>query len=188
MRRHDAASVAEAFADICLRWGSPEVVCMDNGTEFSNAIVESLFQVFGTTVRTGAVRHPQSQGAAELFNCTLLTLIRKTLPNSADWKQDLKWLLFYYNTCPHGSTHLPLMEAMFRWQPRSFIVDSPDTDLLLSERIIRLSQRSAAIRDYIEEELSRRDFVSDPSENPYRPDDLVQVLRPRPPPEVLGAE
>ena len=38
--------------------------------------------------------------------------------------------------------------------------------------------RSAAIRDYIEEELSRRDFVSDPRENPYRPDDPVQLLRP----------
>ena len=154
------------------------MVRIDNGTEFSNAIVESLFQVFGTTVRTGAVRHPQSQGAAERFNRTLLTLIRKTLANSADWKQDLKLLLFYYNTRPHGSTHLPPMEAMFGWQPRSFIVDSPDTDLLLSEWVIRLSKRSAAIHDYIEEELSRRDFVSDPRENPYRPDDPVQLLRP----------
>ena len=86
--------------------------------------------------------------------------------NSADWKQDLKLLLFYYNTRPHGSTHLPPMEAMFGWQPRSFIVDSPDTDLLLSEWVIRLSKRSAAICDYIEEELSRRDFVSDLRENP----------------------
>ena len=120
VRRHDAASVAEAFADICLRWGSPEVVRMDNGTEFSNAIVESLFQVFGTTVCIGAVRHLQSQGTAERFNRTLLTLIRKTLANSADWKQDLKLMLFYYNTRPHGSTHLPPLEAMFGWQPRSF--------------------------------------------------------------------
>ena len=98
--RHDAASVAEAFVDICLRWGSLEVVRMDNGTEFSNAIVESLFQVFGTTVRTGAVRHPQSQGAAERFNRTLLTLIRKTLANSADWKQELKLLLFTTTRVP----------------------------------------------------------------------------------------
>ena len=144
----------------------------------SNAIVASLFQVFGTTVRTGAIRHSQSQGAAERFNRTLLILIRKTLANSADRKQDLKLLLYYYNTRPHGSTNLPPMETMFGWQPRSFIVNSPDTDLLLSEWVIRLSKRSAAIRDYIEEEFSRRDFVSDPSKNPYRPDDPVQLLRP----------
>ena len=31
---------------------------------------------------------------------------------------------------------------------------------------------------HAQEDISRRDFVSDPSENPYRPDDPVQLLRP----------
>ena len=70
-------------------------------------------------VRSG-IRSHKAQG---VINRTLITLIRKTLVNSADWKQDLKLLLFYYNTRPHGSTHLPPMETMFGWQPRSFIVD-----------------------------------------------------------------
>ena len=93
------------------------------------------------------------------------------LANSADWKQDLKLLLFYYNTRPHGSTHLPPMEAMFGWQPRSFIVDSPDTDLLLSEWVIRLSKRSAAIRDYIEEEL--RVVISSPTPERTLTDQII---------------
>ena len=60
------------MTDVCLKWGSPEVVCMANGTKFVNGIVESLVRVFGTKVRTGAVRHPQSQGSAERFNRTFV--------------------------------------------------------------------------------------------------------------------
>ena len=53
-------------------------------------------------MRHGAVGHPQSKGAAERFNRTLLTLIRKTV-QSRDWRVDLDMLLFYYRTRPHRS-------------------------------------------------------------------------------------
>ena len=61
-RHHDAVSVASAFSTLCLRWGAPDVVRVDNGTEFRNAVVESLFRLLGVRVRSGAVHHPQSQG------------------------------------------------------------------------------------------------------------------------------
>ena len=62
VRAHDGQSVTEAVTKVCLKWGSLEVVRMDNGTEFVNGIVESLFRVFGTTVRTGAVRKSPVSG------------------------------------------------------------------------------------------------------------------------------
>ena len=79
LRRHDASSVASAFASMCMRWGAPDIVRMDNGTEFCNAVVDALFRLLGVRVRTGAVRHPQSQGSAERLNRTILGLIRKVL-------------------------------------------------------------------------------------------------------------
>ena len=51
LRQHGAASVAAAFTVLCLRWGAPDVVGMDNGTEFVNAIVESLFRLLGIRSR-----------------------------------------------------------------------------------------------------------------------------------------
>ena len=96
---------------MCLRWGAPEVVRLDNGTEFSNAIVESLFRLLGVCVNTGAVRHPQSQGAVERVNRTLLGLIRKVLDSSSNWREDLDILLHYYRNRPH--TQL----AYRRWRP-----------------------------------------------------------------------
>ena len=107
LRRHDAECVAAAFTTICCRWGPPDIVRMDNGTEFRNAICDALFQQFGVEVRTGAVRHPQSQGAAERMNRTLITLMRKVLLEASDWKSELELL-----TTGRART---LQPALHRW-------------------------------------------------------------------------
>ena len=93
LARHDASPVAKAFTALCNLWGPPNVVHMDNGSEFRNALVESVFKYFGVRVKTGAVRHPQSQGTAERFNRTLLGLIRKLDDKSSSWRNDLDILL-----------------------------------------------------------------------------------------------
>ena len=77
LARHDASGVTKAFTALCNLWGSPKVVRIDNGSEFRNVLVESVFKCFGVRVKTGAVRHPQSQRTAECFNRALLGLIRK---------------------------------------------------------------------------------------------------------------
>ena len=95
LERHDANSVAAAFFNMCCDFGAPRVARCGNGTEFRNAIVAALFEGFGVAVAHGAVRHPQSQGAAECFNQTLLTLIRKVL-DTADFlriaNQQKRWI------------------------------------------------------------------------------------------------
>ena len=96
LRRHDAKSAAAAFTGVCRLWGAPEVVRSDNRAEFRNAIVDSLFKSMGVRVRTGAVRHLQSQGAAKRANRTLIGFIRKVLDGSSDWKCDLRTLLFFF--------------------------------------------------------------------------------------------
>ena len=179
LRRHDAISVASAFSTMCLRWGAPDVVRLDNGVEFRNAIVESLFRLLGVHVRTGAVRHPQSQGTAERFNRTLLTLIRKVLEDSSDWRADLDVLLFQYRNRPHGTTQLSPMVAMTGWQPRHIIVDDVKEACDMTQWASELSARIARVRDIIETELSSRDFVDLP-DGPcaYAVGDRVLLRRP----------
>ena len=67
---------------------------------------------------------PQSQGAAERANRTLIGLIRKVLDGSSDWKCNLRTLLFLYRNRPHSATGVAPMEAMVGWQPSHFIVES----------------------------------------------------------------
>ena len=176
---HDAKSVAEAVTKVCLQFGAPEVVRMDNGTEFANAVVGSLFRVFGTRVRTGAVYHPQSQGTVERMNRTLLTMIRKVLDRSSDWKADLEVLLFYYRTRPHATTGFCPMEVMFGWLPRHLLIEKDTEGQSLSSWVSQLASRASRIRDLVEEELSRHDACGGDTENPYGPGDRVMMLRPQ---------
>ena len=133
LRRHDAVSVAAAFSSMCLRYCAPDVVRMDNGTEFVNTVVESLLQLLCVHVRTGAVRHPKSQGSAERFNRTLLGLIHNMLTTSSDWHADLEVLLFQYQNRPHGTTQISPMMAMSGWQPRYIAAGNAEEACSLSQ-------------------------------------------------------
>ena len=179
LARHDGRSVAEAFLKICCRFGPPRVVRSDNGSEFCNYIVEALFDVFGIVVRHGAVRHPQSQGAAERFNRTLLTMIRKTIQGN-DWKKDLDLLLFYYRTRYHAGAGMSPMMAMFAWEPRGLLVEEPRAMIgdTLGNWAEDVRARAARIRDLVAEEFDSGAPVLPRSTAPYEPGDAVQLRRP----------
>ena len=179
LKCHDASSVAAAFVSVCATWGAPEVVRCDNGTEFVNAIVSALFKAFGVKVQHGAVRHPQSQGSVERFNRTLLTLIRKKLDGSDDWKAELDLLLFHYRVRPHGATRISPAEAMYGWGPRNLLVrDDKPEEPSQSAWVDRLRQKSVEIADYLEEQLSAVDFVDIPATCHYGVGEAVLFRRP----------
>ena len=147
---------------MCLRWGVLDVVRMDNGTEFVNTVVESLLQLLGVHVWTGAVHHPKPQGSAERFNRTLLGRIRKTLTDSSDWRADIDILLFQYRNRPHSTTQISPMMAMSGWQPQHIAVDNVEEACSLSQWSTELSARVARVHDLIDCELSARDFIDQP--------------------------
>ena len=179
LRRHDAECVAATFTTICCRWGPPDIVRMDNGTEFRNAICDALFQQFGVEVRTGAVRHPQSQGAAERMNRTLITLMRKVLLEASDWKSELELLLLYYRMRPHSATGVAPMVAMTGWLPRDLIVATDQEACSLSAWVTRLGERTARVRDLVEAEFSTTDSVVEVSEqSAYDVGDAVLLRQP----------
>ena len=157
LKCHDAASVAAAFLSVCARWVPPQVVRSDNGTEFRNAVTHALFEAFEGKAQHGAVRHPQSQGAVERFNRTLLTIIRKTLDGADDWETALDLLLFHYRVRPHGVTKISPMQAMYGWEPRNILIQREPGKSSLSAWVDGLKRRVAEIRGYLEEKLSQTD-------------------------------
>ena len=158
------------------------MVCLDNGTEFQNAVVEALFQKFGVRVRTGAVQHLQSQGGVERFNCTILTLLRKTLEKSSDWQRDLQLVLFYYRVRPHSVTKILPFLAMCGWEPGDILVEEEICESSLSEWCDNIALRADRIRDVVDEALSTAaaddgdDEVSDVC--PYSVGEQVLLRRP----------
>ena len=178
LRRHDAASVAAAFLSACGRWGPPDVVRSDNGSEFRNALTHALFEAFGVVIQHGAVRHPQSQGSVERFNRTLLAIIRKTLDGADDWEEALDMLLFHYRIRPHSVTKISPMRAMYGWEPNVLFEQRPEV-FSASAWVDRLESRAAEIRDYLEEQLAQMDWIdADDTACPYRAGDPVLLRQP----------
>ena len=118
LRRQIATSLAGALTSICCRWGPPDKIRMDNGTEFQTALVQALLAQFGVRVKRGAAHHPQSQGGVERMNRTLIMLMRKVLDQVSDWRRELDLLLFYYISLPYSLTKVSPMHAMFGWKAR----------------------------------------------------------------------
>ena len=178
LRRHDAASVAAAFLSACVRWGPPDVVRSDNGSELRSALTHALFGAFGVVIQHGAVRHPQSQGSVERYNRTLLTIIRKTLDGAEDWEEAVDMLLFHYRIRPHSVTEISPMRAMYRWEPNVLIEQRPEV-FSASAWVDRLESRAAEIRDYLEEQLAQMDWIdADGTVCPYRTGDPVLLRQP----------
>ena len=177
LRRHDTRSVADGFLSVCARCGPPATARCDNGSEFVIAIMSALFKSFGVRVQHGAVRHPQRQGAVERFNRTLLTLIRKTLQQEDDWEAALDLLLFRYRIRPHSVTKTSPAEAMHGWKPKSLLVEEQMPEFSESAWVDRLKSQVARVWDFVDGQLSKADFIDDPSVICPYPEGTAVLLR-----------
>ena len=177
LRNHDPNSVAHALIGICSRFGSPSVVRCDNSSEFRNHLLESLFEVFGVAVQHGVVRHLQSQGCAERFNRTLLTMIRNTVNSNSN---ELEVLLFYYWTRPHGLLKVSPMAAMFCWQSSHMIVDKFESEdrYDLASWVVKIRDRAANIHGYVTQQLAQCDGDVLEEVCPYEAGEAVLFRRP----------
>ena len=86
-------------------------------------------------------------------------------------------LLFHYRNRSHSATGLTPMEAMVGWQPPHLIVENQPAAMRLCQWAEYLSDRSAKIRDLLEE-LSSAGFIEQHSECPYSAGDPVLLLQP----------
>ena len=129
-------------------------------TEFRKAVVAALLEQFGVVVKTGSIRHPQSQGGVERLNRTIIGLLRKALEETSDWTSELELVLFYYNRRRHATTGISPRLAITGWEGRGQVIDHDPTAYSASEWVDRLAGSAARIRDLVDSLLSSNDSVS----------------------------
>ena len=101
-----AATCARAvYAKWIARYGVPEQLHSDRGTQFKSALFDELFATFGVDkTRTTAYR-PQANGKCERFNRTLVAMLRRAVqrrPN--DWEPLLAPVLQSYRSSVSEAT------------------------------------------------------------------------------------
>ncbi|KAF0738526.1 hypothetical protein Ae201684P_019574 [Aphanomyces euteiches] len=88
--------------EVLCRYGVPERLLSDRGTNFVSELAHSIYKVLGIDKLSSAAGHPQSQGLVERFNSTLATMLKMYINSvQTDWELYLPRLLWAYRTAYH---------------------------------------------------------------------------------------
>ncbi|KAK2376303.1 hypothetical protein QL285_077105 [Trifolium repens] len=91
--------------DVLARFGIPQVVVTDNGTQFTDKKFREFLIAINTKQRFTSVEHPQTNGQAEAANRVILRGLRRRLDdNKKRWVEELHSVLWAYRTTPHSTT------------------------------------------------------------------------------------
>ena len=106
LRVTDSETLAKVLVDeIVCRYGVPQCLHSDQGTNFNSEVITSLCKQLGIKRTRTTAYHPQANGQVERFNRTLESMLSKVVnENQRDWDTHLPKALFAYRTSLHEST------------------------------------------------------------------------------------
>ncbi|GAU39748.1 hypothetical protein TSUD_219910 [Trifolium subterraneum] len=91
--------------DILCRFGIPQVVVTDNGTQFTDKTFRGFLAKINPKHHFTSVEHPQTNGQAEAANRVILRGLRRRLGDAKkQWVEELPHVLWAYRTTPHSTT------------------------------------------------------------------------------------
>ncbi|KAK3873844.1 hypothetical protein Pcinc_021175 [Petrolisthes cinctipes] len=94
-----ASCTAAILSGWIFRFGIPEHIASDRGTNFTSQIWTSLGQLMGTTVHHTTSYNPEANGMVQQFHRTLKAALMSRC-NNATWYSQLPWVLLGYRTIP----------------------------------------------------------------------------------------
>lgn len=113
LKKTDADTVADALCQTFSRFGLPDELLSDRGSNFLSKVVTALLDMLKIVHLRTSPYHPQSNGMLERFHGTLKAMIRKTCPEPKEWDKWLPYLLFAYREAPHTATGFSPFELLF---------------------------------------------------------------------------
>lgn len=120
IKKPDATTIIKLFEEnIVCRWGTPEVIVTDNGTEFSNNAMKEMAQAFGIHHQTTPPYHAQAN-PVERVNRVLKPMIISYIEHDhREWDLNIPAFRFAYNTAVHSSLEVSPAFLNLGRQPRS---------------------------------------------------------------------
>ena len=161
-----ARDTVQLFLEMVLaRHGLPRLIISDRGSQFESALWDGVMKALGTRAALASTHHPQTNGATERANRTLIQMIRKFVrKNHSEWASLLPLFEFAYNSAVHAVIGVaPFVAELARMPlfPVSMLLPSGDIPPLpkpAREYVQELTQQLRTIR---QEVLSRDEKVAD---------------------------
>src|SRR6266540_2185588 len=104
-----AAKAKEFFQDIVIRFGVPNRIITDNGTQFTGSKFKDWCEEMGIKICYASVAHPQTNGQVERANGMVLQGIKSRVfdrlkPYAGKWAKELPSVLWALRTSPSQAT------------------------------------------------------------------------------------
>ena len=126
-----ALQTAEAiFHNVFRRFGLPEDIVSDRGTQFTSQVWRSFMERLGVTVSLTSGHHPQSNGQVERLNQELGRYLRSYCGDrQGDWCRFLPWAEYAQNSLKHSSSGLTPFQCFLGFQPPLFPWNPSSTEV-----------------------------------------------------------
>ncbi|RLU19988.1 hypothetical protein DMN91_008547 [Ooceraea biroi] len=130
------------FVDAYFKYGPPEVLVMDHGTQFTSELFPTFCKEMQISHLLSAVNHPQSNSQVERMVDSVKRAISKDLTN---WRRQLLDFLYSYRYTPCSASPeskspaelffgRPMNSPFTKWLPKSDNLEHVATDLLARKR------------------------------------------------------
>ena len=114
-----AKSTCEALLEIFSRTGVPEVIVMDNATNFTASLTQEFLKILGACPRFTTPYHPEGNGLIERWNQTLKNMLHHIIREEGrSWYRHIPFLLWAYREVPNATTGVPPFLLMYGREPK----------------------------------------------------------------------
>ncbi|GFX26527.1 retrovirus-related Pol polyprotein from transposon 17.6 [Trichonephila clavipes] len=114
-----AKSTCEALLEIFSRTRIPEVIVMDNATNFTASLTQEFLKILGACPRFSTPYHPEGNGLIERWNQTLKNMLHHIIREEGrSWHRHIPFLLWAYREVPNATTGTPPFLLMYGRDPK----------------------------------------------------------------------
>jgi transposase InsO family protein len=114
LKQHTARDVAQALTSVFSRFGFPQEILSDLGSDFQSELMQLYLHEFNVGQIRCSAYHPETNGACERFNGTFKNMIKALVDQYDDaWDACIPWVLFAYREVPVETLGCSPFELMF---------------------------------------------------------------------------
>ncbi|GFV84363.1 retrovirus-related Pol polyprotein from transposon 412 [Trichonephila clavipes] len=114
-----AKSTCEALLEIFSRTGIPEVIVMDNVTNFTASLTQELLKILGASPHFSTPYHSEGNGLVERCNQTLKNMLHYIIREEGrSLHRHIPFLLWAYRDVPNATTGTPPFLLMYGRDPK----------------------------------------------------------------------
>ena len=146
--------VTSCLESIFTRWGFPEELTSDNGSQFVSLTFKKWLRDKGIAHSRSTPYHPQGNGVVERLHRTLNAVVSKTVESKGNWAKVLPMALYFLRCTPSASTGVSPFLLTHGWEARTPLqllyqswVKSDLGRVDLSQWILENSDRLETVRD-----------------------------------------